>query len=73
MRLTGKQILLCVAIGTAPAALSGTPFGIHTLGSVAPYLLGRAIGGSLLSMFVAMILPVMARRNALQSGETPRP
>jgi hypothetical protein len=72
MRLTGKQILLCVAIGTAPAVLSGTPFGVHSLGSFAPYLLGKAIGGSLLSMLIAMILPLTARRHALQNGATPR-
>jgi hypothetical protein len=71
MRLTGKQMILCMAIGTAPAVVSGMPFGYHPVGSVVPYLLAKAIGGSLLSMFVATALNLMARRSASQTGEAP--
>jgi hypothetical protein len=71
MRLTGKQILLCMAIGTAPAVASSAPFGYHLLEPVAPYLLCKAIGGSLLSMFVATLLNLMVRHNEPQTGDAP--
>jgi hypothetical protein len=71
MRLTGKQMVLCMMIGTAPAVVSGVPFGYQPVGSVVPCLLGKAIGGSLLSMFVATLLNFMARRSSSQTAEAP--
>jgi hypothetical protein len=68
MRLTGRQIWICFGIGSVLALLSfagsAAQRGPVGLGAVIPYLLGGAIGGTLLCMAVAMIINLVTRRKA---------
>ncbi|MGB7355363.1 MAG: hypothetical protein WA374_06060 [Acidobacteriaceae bacterium] len=73
MRLSAKQIVVCIGIGIVLAILSGTPGGEHSLESVIPYLIGKALGSSLLCMVFGMVFNLISQRRASQNGAAPKP
>jgi hypothetical protein len=64
MRLTTRQILICLGIGVGLTLLGAIGALIHSgdLGSLIPYLIGRAIGLTLICMVPTMIYNVVTAR-----------